>query len=48
MTTDHQIKNGKLQYDINTEAVKISYHQVKLITMNILQVKKFDLLIKNK
>ena len=24
MTTDHQIKDGKLQYDINTEAVKIS------------------------
>ena len=47
--TDDQIKDEKLQYDINREAAKISsYHQAKLINMNILQVKKYYLLIKSK
>ena len=43
MTTDDQIKDEKIQYDINREAAKISDHQVKLINMNILQVKKYYL-----
>ena len=37
----------KLQYDIDREAAKLSSsHQEKLINMNILQVKKYYLLIK--
>ena len=44
-----QIRDEKLQYDINREAAKIPlYHQAKLISINILQVKKYYLLIKNK
>ena len=35
MTIDDQIKDEKLQYDINREATKIS-----ALSMNILQVKK--------
>ena len=42
MTIDDQIGEEKLQHDINTEATK------ELIIMNILQVKKYYLLIKNK
>ena len=39
----------KLQYDINREAKKyLPYHQAKLISMNILQVKKYYLLNENK
>ena len=43
MTIDDQLKDEKLQYDINREAAKISvfYHQTKLINMNILLVKKY-------
>ena len=49
MTIDDQIKDEKLQYGINRETAEISsYHQAKLINMNILQVKKYYLLIKNK
>ena len=49
MTIDDQMKDEKLQYDINREAAEISsYHQAKLINMNILQVKTYYLLIKNK
>ena len=41
MTIDHQIRDGKLQYDINREAEKYQpYHQAKLISMNILQAKR--------
>ena len=44
MIIDDQIRDKKLQYDINREAAKISalssYHQEKLINTNILQVKK--------
>ena len=37
-----KFRGGKLQYDINREARKyLHYHQVKLINMNILQVKKY-------
>ena len=47
MTTDDQIKDEKLQYGINREAAKYQpYHQVKSISINILQVKKYCLLIK--
>ena len=43
MTIDDQIRDEKLQYDINREAAKID----NLINMNVLQVKKYYLLIKN-
>ena len=37
-----KILDEKLQYYINREAAKLSaYHQVKLINMNILQVKNY-------
>ena len=49
MTIEDQIKNEKLQYDINREAAKISaYHQVNLINMNTLLVKKYYHRINNK
>ena len=50
MTIDDKIKNEKLQYDINREAAKISaLSSGKIaINMNILQVKKYYLIIKNK
>ena len=49
MTIDDQIKHEKLQYDINTEDAKYQlYHQAKLINVDILQVKKYCFLIKNK
>ena len=36
MTINDQIRDEKLQYDINREAAKISpYHQAKLISMNM-------------
>ena len=42
MTIDDQIRNEKLQYDINREAAKISVlSSGKLINMNILQAKKY-------
>ena len=43
MTIDDKIRDEKLQYDTNREAAKISG---KLININILQVKKYYLLIK--
>ena len=49
MTIDDQIRDEKLQYDINRNTAKIStLHQAKLISMNILLVKKYYHLIKNK
>ena len=49
MTTDDKIRDEKLQYDINGEAAKISaLSSGKLTNMNILQEKKYCLLIKNK
>ena len=49
MTINDQIRDEKLQYDINRKAAKISvYHQAELISMNILLVKKYYDLIKNK
>ena len=47
MVIDDQVKDEKLQYDINIETAKISaFHQAKLTSMNILQVKKYCLLTK--
>ena len=49
MTIHDEIRNEKLKYDINREAAKISTLSLgKIINMNILQVKKYYLLIKNK
>ena len=46
MTIDGKIRDEKLQYDINRE---YQYHHLEKFTnMNILQVKKYCLLIKNK
>ena len=42
-----KIRDEKLQYDINIEAAKMSaLSSEKLINMNILQAKKYYLLIK--
>ena len=49
MTIEDQIKDEKLQYDFNREAAKYRlYHQAKLISMNILLVKKYCHLFNNK
>ena len=49
MTIDDQIRDEKLQYDINRESTKISaLHVTKLVSMNILLMKKYYHLIKNK
>ena len=49
MTIDDKIKDEKLQYDIDSEAAKISVLSSGTIDkLNILQVKKFCLLIKDK
>ena len=49
MTIEDQIRDEKLQYDINREAAKYQlYRQVKLISMNILLVKKYCRIINNK
>ena len=48
MTIDDKIREGKLQYNINREAAKISaLLPEKLIDKNILQVKKHYLLIES-
>ena len=49
MIIDDSIRDEKLQYDINREAAIIHYYLLKkLIIMNILQVTKYCLLIKDK
>ena len=49
MTIKDQIRDEKLQYDINRKAAKYQlYHQVKLISMNILLVKIYCHLINSK
>ena len=48
MTIDDKIRDKTLQYDSNKEAAKILTSSRKLINMNILQVKKYNLLIKDK
>ena len=44
MAINDQVRDEKLQYDINRRL----YHQVELIRMNILLVKKYYHLINNK
>ena len=47
MAIDDKIIDKKLQYDINREVAKDQhYHQIKLINTNMLQVKKYYLLIR--
>ena len=49
MTIEGQIRDEKLQYDINRKAQKYRlYHPVKSISMNILLVKKYCPRINNK
>ena len=49
MTINDQIRDEKLQYDINREAAKISaLSSAKFINMNILQVKIYYHQINNK
>ena len=49
MTINDQIRDEKLQYDINREAAKISAlsFRVKMIIMNISLVEKYYRLINN-
>ena len=47
MSIDDDIKYERLQYNINREAAKYQhYHLQKLVNMNMLQAKKYYLLIK--
>ena len=49
MTLEDQIRDEKLQYDINRKAAKYQlYHHVKSISMNISLVKIYCHLINNK
>ena len=48
MTIEDQIRDEKLQYDINREAAKISVLSSGKISMNTLLVKKYCHLFKNK
>ena len=49
MTRDDQIRDEKIQYDINRETTKIpASSSKKVVNMNILLVKKYCHLIKNK
>ena len=49
MAIENKISDEKLQCDINKEQQKyLDYHQVKLVNMNILQVKKYYFIIKIK
>ena len=41
MTINYKVRDEKLQYDIDREAVKISENLENLIKMNILQVKEY-------
>ena len=49
MTIVDKIRNEKLQYNINREAAKFQHFLLeKLLNMNMLQVKKYYLLIEAK
>ena len=49
MTINDQIRDEKLQYVLTEKLPKYQlYHQAKLISMNILLVKKYYHLINNK
>ena len=47
MAIDDKVRDEKMQYDINRQKYWYYYH-LKLINLNILQVKKYYLLIKVK
>ena len=48
-TINDKIRDEKLQYGINIEAAKYQlYNQVKFINVNILQMRKYCLLTKDK
>ena len=44
MATDDKIEDEKLHYDINREAAKYWHYLGKLTNMNILQMKKYNLI----
>ena len=44
MSTDNKIRDEKLQYDINREAVKISALSSGKIDVNFLQLRKYNLI----
>ena len=47
MSIDDEIKYERLQYNINREAAKYQHYRLqKLVNMNMLQAKKYYLLIK--
>ena len=47
MTNDDKITDEKLQNEINRKALKNQHYQmIKLVNMNIVQVKKYYLLMK--
>ena len=49
MTIDYQIRDEKLEYDIDREAPKfLPRHQAKFVSMNISLVKKYYYLINKK
>ena len=50
MTIDDEIRDEKIQFDINRETARkySPYHRVKMISTNILLVKKYYHLIKGK
>ena len=49
MTINDQIRDEKLQYDINRKPLKYQlYHQARLMSMNILLEKIYDYLISSK
>ena len=49
MTIDDQIRDEKLQYDINEKQLKyLHYDQIKLVNMNTLLVKIYYHQINNK
>ena len=49
MTSENKIRDEKLQYDITEKQQKYQHcHLEKLMNMNILKVKKYYLLVKNK
>ena len=48
MTIDEKVKDEKLQYNINREATKIPALLFGKINMNILKVRKYCHLIKDK
>ena len=48
MAIEDNIRGEKLQYDIDREAAKTALLSGKMINLNILQVKKYCLLVEDK